>query len=241
MDEFSVNQGKGVEIDGVVWAPVNCGYHKTDYPYGKLYQWGRRYGQGYDGYVDDVQGTDQGVGKDKTVPNIVRGPVSVSEANSVYYKNCFYYNNTRDNFDWAYPQNERLWNAGTEENPDKAEYDPCPVGWRVPTYTELSVLVENYSDWTADEQGRSGYWFSGTSAYDNDVPQIFLPAAGQRDGINDTTDATGRGVIGYYWSSSVRSSSNIGLSYHIDFVRRSGISSGWVPRAYGHTVRCVQE
>lgn len=28
---------------------MNCGYHKDDYKYGKLYQWGRKYGQGYDG------------------------------------------------------------------------------------------------------------------------------------------------------------------------------------------------
>ena len=38
IDEYGINQGAGVEIDGVVWAPVNCGYHATDYPYGKLYQ-----------------------------------------------------------------------------------------------------------------------------------------------------------------------------------------------------------
>lgn len=240
VDEFSVNQGKGVEIDGVVWAPVNCGYHKADYPYGKLYQWGRRYGQGYEGSVDDVQGVDQGDVRDKTVPNIVRGPVSVSEANSVYYRNCFYYSTGESNWDWAYPQDDSLWNAGTEESPDKAEYDPCPVGWRVPTYTELSMLVENYSDWTADEQDRPGYWFSGTSAYGNEVPQIFLPAAGMRDGMNATTAATARGFIGYYWSSSVRYSGTMGLSYHIHFLR-NGISSGGVPRAYGCSVRCVQE
>ena len=38
VDEYGINHGQGVEIDGVVWAPVNCGYHATDYKYGKLYQ-----------------------------------------------------------------------------------------------------------------------------------------------------------------------------------------------------------
>ena len=56
VDEYGINHGKGVEIDGVVWAPVNCGYHKSDYRYGKLYQWGRKYGQGYDGSLYDVDG-----------------------------------------------------------------------------------------------------------------------------------------------------------------------------------------
>ena len=46
IDEYGVNHGKGVNIDGVIWAPVDCGYHAVNYPYGKLYQWGRKYGQG---------------------------------------------------------------------------------------------------------------------------------------------------------------------------------------------------
>ena len=38
IDEYGINHGPGVEIGGVVWAPVNCGYHETDFKYGKLYQ-----------------------------------------------------------------------------------------------------------------------------------------------------------------------------------------------------------
>ena len=48
VDEYGINRGKGTAIGSTVWAPVNCGYHEIDYPYGKLYQWGRKYGQGYD-------------------------------------------------------------------------------------------------------------------------------------------------------------------------------------------------
>ena len=47
IDEYGINHGQGVKIGAIVWAPVNCGYHETDYPYGKLYQWGRKHGQGY--------------------------------------------------------------------------------------------------------------------------------------------------------------------------------------------------
>ena len=35
VDEWGINHGKGIVIGGVTWAPVNCGYHETDYPYGK--------------------------------------------------------------------------------------------------------------------------------------------------------------------------------------------------------------
>ena len=47
IDEYGINHGGGIMIDSIVWAPVNCGYHATDFPYGKLYQWGRYHGQGY--------------------------------------------------------------------------------------------------------------------------------------------------------------------------------------------------
>lgn len=33
--------GEGEEIDGTVWAPVNCGYDAKNYPGGRLYHWGR--------------------------------------------------------------------------------------------------------------------------------------------------------------------------------------------------------
>lgn len=33
--------GEGVEIDGTVWAPVNCGYRRGSAPAGALYHWGR--------------------------------------------------------------------------------------------------------------------------------------------------------------------------------------------------------
>ena len=39
--------GDGVLVGGVVWAPVNCGYDELRYPMGRLYQFGRKYGQGY--------------------------------------------------------------------------------------------------------------------------------------------------------------------------------------------------
>ena len=51
IDEYGVNHGKGIAVGNIVWAPVNCGYkaatsESKGFPYGKLYQWGRKYGQG---------------------------------------------------------------------------------------------------------------------------------------------------------------------------------------------------
>src|SRR5574344_1768802 len=56
----SFDYGAGTTISSTTWAPVNCGYDATNYKYGKLYQWGRKDGQGYDS-------------NDATTPSVVEG------------------------------------------------------------------------------------------------------------------------------------------------------------------------
>lgn len=180
IDEYGINHGQGIVIGGAVWAPVNCGYHETDYKYGKLYQWGRKYGQGYDS-------------SDASVPTIEEGGVSVVTGNHKSKADVFY-NVTKD---WVYPVNSALWNSGTEDNPVKTEYDPCPDGWRVPTYAELENLSSNYSSWTTKD-GQNGYWFSGSNSYSESASCVFFPAAGRR---NYEGYADYRGNRGNYWSS----------------------------------------
>ena len=34
-----------------------------------------------------------------------------------------------------------MTNSGTESNPIKTDFDPCPSGWRVPTYIELHNAI----------------------------------------------------------------------------------------------------
>ena len=227
VDEYGVNHGKGVAIGSAIWAPVNCGYHATDYPYGKLYQWGRKYGQGYDGdatYPTVEDGT------------IKEGGVSLAGGQSQSNKDVFFLGYTDNNYDWVYPSDDKLWNSGTEGNPVKTDNDPCPDGWRVPTYNELNELQSNHSSWTKNANGQSGYWLSGASTYADDVPQIFLPAAGYRDYSDG--DAYYRGDSGYYWSSRPYSYS----AYRL-YLRSLSVNMlySFYHRAYGYSVRCVQE
>ncbi len=216
VDEYGVNHGPGVEIDGVVWAPVNCGYHETDFKYGKLYQWGRKYGQGYDCPWDKTY-------VDASVPEKVQGYVDLvtgqSEANAdkFYYGYMLWHNIPYDN----------LWNLGTQNNPVKTEYDPCPEGWRVPTASELDALRNNSSSWTASDD-QNGYWFSGLTSYASEVSQVFFPAAGYRR--NDTSDGVDRSRGGYYWSSQ-----DYGYCFY------SSYSSTFNLTALGASVRCVQD
>ena len=228
VDEYGKNRGPGVKIGETVWAPVNCGYHETDFKYGKLYQWGRKYGQGYEGDIFDMNGSSAGTYSDATVPTLAEGGVSEIDGNHKSNANVFY----TDYGDWVDPRNDELWNSGTESKPVKTEYDPCPDGWRIPTYAELSELSKNHSSWTS-ENGQSGYWFSGASSYTETVPQIFFPAAGYRY----ASLTYKRGNYGYYWSSRPYTKYAYRLSVDSSFVSMNLFDF----RANGYSVRCVQE
>ena len=234
VDEYGINHGPGVEIDGVVWAPVNCGYHETDFKYGKLYQWGRKYGQGYSGLLYDVNGNNVGEFSDTAVPTIEEGGISVIIGQHKNKANVFFAGTSEFNYDWLYPQDSKLWNSGSESAPVKTEYDPCPEGWRVPTYAELDELNNNYSSWTTDENGQSGRWFSGPNSYTATVPQVFFPAAGDRSANGG--NAYDRDSSGGYWSSRPDSSRADRL-----FFRSSRVGMGSSGRASGYSVRCVKD
>jgi uncharacterized protein (TIGR02145 family) len=138
------------------------------------------------------------------------------------------------NGEWVDPRDDKLWNSGTESKPVKTEYDPCPDGWRVPTYAELDELNNNYSSWTTDEKGQSGRWFSGANSYTEASPQVFLPAAGNRHGSDGNVGPRGR--WGDYWSSMPSANTYAGrLEFSKDVVKLH--SPG---RANGCSVRCVQ-
>ena len=223
VDELGVNHGKGIAVAGVIWAPVNCGYEPATsdykgYPYGKLYQWGRKYGQGYDS-------TDASYPSGE---NMMEGPVMPSWGSSETYKDAFFYGSG----DWCNRQIDDLWVDGEGK---KTKKDPCPTGWRVPTYDELSALRKNYSLSAKDNQ--SGFYFVGEYTYIDDLPQVFFPAAGTR-GYGGGS-ASGRGYYGdygYYWSSRPRGYYAYGLSFGDGY---AGMDYNY--RADGYSVRCVQE
>ena len=227
VDEYGINHGQGIEIDGVVWAPVNCGYKAasaTDkgYPYGKLYQWGRKYGQGYS------------TSYDADSPTIEAGAVSCDYGQHADNANVFFTSSSSSGYDWLSTRDDKLWNSGTESDPVKTQNDPCPEGWRVPTYAELNNLIKTKSSWTTNG-GQNGYWFSGASVtkIDEDA-KVFFPAAGYRfyyDG-----DAYYRGDGGHYWSSKTYGYDACKLHLYA-----GNVSMGNNIRALGSSVRCVQE
>lgn len=219
VDEYGENHGTGTMIDGVIWAPVNCGFHEADFKYGKLYQWGRKYGQGYEG-------------SDASFPALKEGGVSASDANLKDNENVFYTGISSYGHNWAYPHDSTLWNSGSDSSPLKTDYDPCPTGWRVPTYAELSQLCQNYSDKTT-RNGQTGYWLSGTQAYSSSVSRIFMPFAGK---INSGGIPCDRDEYGFYWTSYTNQE-YIFVSYFLG--SQDGMST--TVRSNAYSIRCVQE
>lgn len=214
IDEYGINHGEGVNIRNTIWAPVNCGYHESDFKFGKLYQWGRKYGQGY----GNENGTDN---SDAILPTIEPGGVSVLGGNHKNNANIFY---KGAGHDWLYQHDQTLWNSGDERNPIKTDYDPCPAGWRVPTYLELEELSK-YDVWVAKLCGRM-FW-----------EKVFLPAAGYRyaDGA-----ASSRGSLGIYWTSKPNTGGYDDRAYNLR-IGQSVCELDFDSRAYGCYVRCVQE
>lgn len=219
IDEYGVNHGQGIQVGGIVWAPVNCGYKAVTaddkgYPDGKLYQWGRKYGQGY--YGEDR--------KDAGVDYKAEGPLSLEIATSERYATVF----ITAVKDWLDPSDDSLWNKGTEESPIKTQYDPCPEGWRVPTRAELDHLLTLMTGWKVNEKKQLGAWFSDGKG------TLFLPQTPYRAFSGEFYPAL---HSGYYWSSMPGwQFSGIKMNVNAENPHTSNSSR---PSAYA--VRCVKE
>lgn len=223
IDENGTDWGSGVNINGLIWAEVNCGYEVDVYTYGKMYQWGRKQGLSYIGekykdagelFIADTWDGQNG-----------------SEASDTFYKAS---EGSRFGYDWIMEGDDSFWNTGTEEDPIKnTRFDPCPEGWRVPTSYEFRQLCESSIREWGEENGIAGYWFKES---DDSLKKIFLPAGGR---IN-ISDGIGydRNIEGYYWTiSSSEAGSSSYLYFHSDncTVNKQG------SRAGGCLIRCIQE
>ena len=214
--ENDVYLGEGVDIDGTVWAPVNCGYNATNYPYGRMFQWGRPFGSGYSTDYDARAFTP------------VHSTTSHTEAAKEENAFKFYYTGVSP-YDWLATADDTMWNTGTETEPKRTKYTPCPAGWRVPTLAETTALRAHTSAWTTNN-GLKGKWFSGSKTYGTNVPAIFLPAAGWISYAD--AKAGGRTSYGRYWTSSTQ-------TYSLRF-DQNGSNMHTAERSSSFSVRCVK-
>lgn len=119
--------------------------------------------------------------------------------------------------------------------------DPCPEGWRLPTFDELELLSRNHSA-VSVYNGQKGFWYSGSNEYSDDVEAVFLPSAGF---LNYNGDPIMRTQIGRYWCSTPSSAGAMSSLYFQGYTNSSGVlveesSLAGCSTVNACSVRCVQ-
>lgn len=115
----------------------------------------------------------------------------------------------------------------------KTENDPCPSGYRIPTYAQWQGLIDNNTGTSV------GNWIDGPTNYSVGVKfgeKLFLPVTGYR--LNTTGALLSRGISGHYWSSNQVSSNQAG---ELTIGKFLAVVTAYTDRTTGKSVRCVSE
>ena len=192
---------------------------------GLLYQWGRKDPfLGSSSIRNSVE--SQSTGKfDITKSKKATGTITYATEHPTTFINF-----NRNNYDWYYSGSSSTDNTRWQST--KTIYDPCPAGWRVPDGGSNGVWNKaGFDDQSYDKSHRGMLFGSGISS-----PVTWYPAAGCRS-INDG-DLDYVGSSGYYWSVTP----NVSCAYYLGF-NGSGLvyPTYYNCRAYGQSVRCLQE
>ena len=124
-------------------------------------------------------------------------------------------------------------------NSEKTAYDPCPAGWRVPDGGESgtwATAANNPKSFNINS-GSNGLNFG--SVFGSDAT-IWYPASGYLD--SDDGALSNVGYYGYYWSVTPNPSYSY-YAYFLNFDSYGSVnpSNSYYYRAYGRSVRCLQE
>jgi hypothetical protein len=163
--------------------------------YGDLYQWGRR-ADGHQCRTSATTATLSSVDQPAN-GNFILAPSAPG--------------------DWRSPQNTNLWQGVNGIN------NPCPNGYRLPTYPEFEA--ERLS------------WISNTSAGAFNSP-LKLPMPGER-AYNDGL-LNGVSTFGHYWSSAI-STVSVTYSRFLSFTSSSAGVGSFGFRGNGFSVRCIKD
>lgn len=214
-----------VEVNGVIWAPVNAGY-REDLRMGEYFQWFRKYGFGQQPTTMLASSTLWDVDLDQ-------------ETSLDKYRNIFF-TWRGSGYEWM-PIYQIEWNR-TEK------FNPCPAGWRLPTKTEVDNLISFGSTNIIAENaggvdGLKGRWVGP----EHDKPDrrtssaVFFPYTGTllaNNGKWPSTFTNGNYWLAYFGESS---SSVNGQVLTVNETQSSDPKIQLMNKAHGVSVRCVKK
>ena len=246
----TVSQMVGTEQKKVVWAPVNCGYSE-DHPNGLHYQWGRLTGFPYFPVaVADFKAAGYSI--------TAGGSIEIPD-DMTFYTSSADWKKTSIDSSWPLISTDAGYSEGKLAN-------PCPKGWRIPTYDELNGLctgnfVSHTGSWdvpTSSDPAKAekivvnpGGYFAGLGIAEEDKTTcVFFPLTGQRTGSKGVSYYRAADGMGRFWSSeTVTGTSSKAHLFNVKATKKNeatGLRSV-VPemtetaKAVGASVRCVKE
>ena len=203
---------------------------------GLLYQWGRK---------DPFLGSSSISSSREVAKSTITWPPAVSTSSSsgtVSYVTAnpttFVEGSSSTDYDWHYSSHDNtLWTTSDEP---KSIYDPCPVGWRVPDGGDNGIWSKALGSSSFNHTYNSSNEGMNFSGKFGSASTIWYPASGCRYYGDGTLSDVG--YRSCYWSASPN-------DYRVYYLIFYSISSdyGYVGasddyyRAYGHSVRCLQE
>ena len=203
---------------------------------GLLYQWGRKEPfLGSSSISDDVEAKSTGTWPSAVSSNSENGTIEYAVSHPTTF-----ITSQSNNCDWYYTGSLSTDNTRwTTSSSSKSIYDPCPSGWRVPNgghngaWSMALGSSQYFTDASLYNSINEGMNFSGKFGSDQ---TIWYPASGYRSDLAGGLRNVGNS--GSYWSAS---HNGYYAYYHYIYYNGYVHPSSYDNRAYGYSVRCVQE
>jgi len=199
----------GISVGTKCWLDRNLGASRvaesiSDYlAYGDLFQWGR---------LAD--------GHQLRTSSVTSGSCDAVNTDTPPHSSFIKCNSLAVGYSWRNPENDNLWQGVYGIN------NPCPMGWRLPTYAEFNAERLSWSQPPINSSNNANGAFNSP---------LKLPMAGSRH--NEYGTLQNVGTIGFYWTSTTEKFKQS------NYLQLTNESASHPPsyRGTGASVRCIKD
>lgn len=191
--------------------------------FGLYYQWGRK-----DPFIGAREFKDYPSQATVAGSSMSKIGALITMDYAIAHPTTYAYVPEADNSNWIDTPANAFWdNAGS-----KSIYDPCPQGYRVPTYTNDPMWTATDDGWTWNKSDATKFWFR------HDASNVVFPISGYIDCWGGSlTSSDKRSII---WSATNYDDTQ-GRGAFIRWDKTSVYYTTKVAKAKAGSVRCVAE